>query len=239
MWFRLYIRLLFDLFDDRGTEGQKVGGPSLGSLPKIHDRCSILWATIYVSCDDTESFLELTVSLQVSMFVSEITVSTFGHVNIRTMLVEVVKSFQPSAKNETPRHFPDVNALLDRALFGRRCLRGCRPPRLDQVEDVPRNGCRAMLCWADPPAEVLGMLENDDTLPPEKRIPHREVGLGGLRSQMISRGIRSHPFLSWCYTDLLVVLLHEIFSDNFKGIYHCFNAYLHLLHIYDYTMSYI
>ena len=52
------------------------------------------------------------------------------------------------------------------------------------------------------------------------------------------RGIRSHPFLSWCYTDLLVVLLHEIFSDNCKGIYHCFNAYLHLLHIYDYTMSY-
>ena len=33
---------------------------------------------------------------------------------------------------------------------------------------------------ADPP-EVLGMLENDDTLPPEKRIPHREVGLGGER----------------------------------------------------------
>ncbi|CAL1144893.1 unnamed protein product [Cladocopium goreaui] len=45
--------------------------------------------------------------------------------------------------------------------------------------------------------DVLGMLENDDTLPPEKRIPHREVGLGGLRSQMIrGRGIRSHPFLS-------------------------------------------
>ena len=34
---------------------------------------------------------------------------------------------------------------------------------------------QAMLCWADPP-KVLGMLENDDTLPPEKRIPHREVG---------------------------------------------------------------
>ena len=61
-------------------QGQEVGGPSLRSLPKIHGRCGIIVDHyIYVSCDDTEPFLELTVSLQVSILENYGVLSTHNH----------------------------------------------------------------------------------------------------------------------------------------------------------------
>ena len=51
---------------------------------------------------------------------------TDKHIPIIILVVSVSQDHSPTDQ----RHFPDVDALLDRALFGGRCLRGCAGSQL-------------------------------------------------------------------------------------------------------------